>query len=151
MAHRKCLTTVPWNYQANKNHAPKITQTKISRNTKSRNFQNNAEWNVFKITPWQNPAKRPDHARHNILSIWAAGVAWWSGALTPSREGARSIPNPGNPFPTLGIGASPLFWDLAGRFCSILNMAWLVPKNRIPCKNWWRDSQNPIHKRKKIK
>jgi hypothetical protein len=78
----------------------------------------------------------------------AAGVAWWSSALTPSREGARSIPNPGNPFPTLGIGASPLFWDLAGRFCSILNMAQLVPKNRTPCKSWWRDSQNPIHKKR---
>jgi hypothetical protein len=34
----------------------------------------------------------------------AAGVAWWSSALTPSWEGARSIPNPGTPFPTLGIG-----------------------------------------------
>jgi hypothetical protein len=34
-------------------------------------------------------------------------VAWWSSALTPSREGACSIPNPVNPFPTLGIGASP--------------------------------------------
>ncbi len=44
----------------------------------------------------------------------AAGVAWWSSALTPSREGARSIPNPSNPFPTLGIGASLLFRDLAG-------------------------------------
>jgi hypothetical protein len=34
----------------------------------------------------------------------AAGVAWWSSALTPSREGASSIPNPGTPFPTLGTG-----------------------------------------------
>jgi hypothetical protein len=47
-------------------------------------------------------------------------VAWWSSALTPSREDARSIPNPGNPIPTLGIGASPLFRNLAGSFCSIL-------------------------------
>jgi hypothetical protein len=31
-------------------------------------------------------------------------VAWWSSALTPSRECARSIPNPGTTFPTLGIG-----------------------------------------------
>jgi hypothetical protein len=38
----------------------------------------------------------------------AAGVAWWSSALTPSREGARSIPNPGTPFPTLGIGCFTL-------------------------------------------
>jgi hypothetical protein len=49
----------------------------------------------------------------------AAGVAWWSSAPTPTREGVHSIPNPGNPFPTLRIGASPLFWDVAGRFCSI--------------------------------
>jgi hypothetical protein len=49
----------------------------------------------------------------------AAGVAWWSSAPTPTREGMRSIPNPGNPCPTLRIGASPLFWDVAGRFCSI--------------------------------
>jgi hypothetical protein len=34
----------------------------------------------------------------------AASMAWWSSALTPSREGARLIPNPGTPFPTLGIG-----------------------------------------------
>jgi hypothetical protein len=34
----------------------------------------------------------------------AAGVALWSSALTPSREGTHSIPNPGTPFPTLGIG-----------------------------------------------
>jgi hypothetical protein len=53
----------------------------------------------------------------------AAGVAWWSSLLTPAREGARSIPNPGTPFPTLGIGASPLFQDLASRFFLILNMA----------------------------
>jgi hypothetical protein len=77
-----------------------------------------------------------------------AGVAWWPSALTSSWEGARSIPNPGNPFPTLGIGASPLFQDLAGRLCSIINMARLVPKNWTPCKNWWRDSQNPNHKNK---
>ncbi len=75
-------------------------------------------------------------------------MAWWSSALTPSQEGARSIPYPGNPYPTLGIGTSPLFWDLAARFSSILNMARLVPKNRTPCKNWWRDSKNPIHKEK---
>jgi hypothetical protein len=30
-------------------------------------------------------------------------VAWWSSALTSSRECARSILNPGTPFPTLGI------------------------------------------------
>jgi hypothetical protein len=77
----------------------------------------------------------------------AASVAWWSSALTPSQEGTRSIPNPGNPFLTLGIDASPLFWDLAGRFCLILNMARLVAKNWKPCKNWWRDNQNPIHKK----
>jgi hypothetical protein len=53
----------------------------------------------------------------------ADGVACWSSALTPPREDARSIPNPGNPFPTQGIGASPLFGDLARRFCLILNMA----------------------------
>jgi hypothetical protein len=35
-------------------------------------------------------------------------VAWWSSALTPSREGAHSIPNPGTPFPTLGIGCFTL-------------------------------------------
>jgi hypothetical protein len=29
----------------------------------------------------------------------SAGVAWWSSALAPSREDARLIPNPGNPFP----------------------------------------------------
>ncbi len=51
------------------------------------------------------------------------------------------------PLPTPGNGASPLFRDLASRFCSILNMARLVPKNRTPCKNWWRDSQKPIHKK----
>jgi hypothetical protein len=28
-------------------------------------------------------------------------------------------------------------------------MARLVPKSRTPCKKWWRDSQNPIHKKKK--
>ncbi len=49
-------------------------------------------------------------------------------------------------FSTLGIGALPLFQDLADRFCWILNMARLVPKNRTPCKNWWQDSQNTIHK-----
>jgi hypothetical protein len=27
-------------------------------------------------------------------------------------------------------------------------MAQLVPKNRTPCKKWWRDSQNPIRKKK---
>jgi hypothetical protein len=83
-----------------------------------------------------------------FLKPRAAGVARWSSALTPSREDASSIPNPGNPCPTLGIGASPLFQDLAGRFCSILNMARLVPKNRTPCRNWRWDSQNnPIHKK----
>jgi hypothetical protein len=30
-------------------------------------------------------------------------------------------------------------------------MSRLVPKNRTPCKNWWRDSQDPIHKKKKKK
>ncbi len=46
-----------------------------------------------------------------------------------------SIPNPNNPFLTPGIGASPLFRDLADKFCLNLNMAWLVPKNLTPCKN----------------
>ncbi len=46
----------------------------------------------------------------------AAGVAWWSSALTPSREGACSIPNPGTPFPTLGIGC----------FTPILGSGWQV-------------------------
>ncbi len=58
-------------------------------------------------------------------------------------------PAPGTPFPTLGIGASPRFRDLAGRFCSILNMARLVPKIQTPCQNWWWGSQNPIDKKKK--
>jgi hypothetical protein len=41
-----------------------------------------------------------------IISVTkAAGVAWWSSALTPSaQEGACSMPNPRTPFPTLGIG-----------------------------------------------
>jgi hypothetical protein len=30
-------------------------------------------------------------------------------------------------------------------------MAQVVPKNRTPCKKWWRDSQNPIHKKEKRK
>jgi hypothetical protein len=82
----------------------------------------------------------------------AAGVAWWSSALTPTWEGARSIPNTGTPFPTLGIGC---FTPLPGSGWQVLfdskNMARLVPKNRRPCKNKWRDSQNPIHKKKKKK
>ncbi len=61
-------------------------------------------------------------------------MAWWSSELTPSREGARSIPNPDNPFPTLGIGASPLFRDLAGRFCSILNSSQLL--------NWFQKTRH---------
>jgi hypothetical protein len=46
-------------------------------------------------------------------------VAWWSSALTPSWEGARLIPNPGNPFPTLRIGVSPL-WPLPGSSWQVL-------------------------------
>ncbi len=65
----------------------------------------------------------------NEAVYWqAAGVAWWYSGLAPSREDAHSIPNPDSPFSTLGIGASPLFRDLVGRFCWILNMARLVPK-----------------------
>jgi hypothetical protein len=46
-------------------------------------------------------------------------VAWWSIALiTPSREGARSIPNPGTPFPTLGIGC---FTPLPGSGWQVLS------------------------------
>jgi hypothetical protein len=58
----------------------------------------------------------------------AAGVAWWSSAQTPAREGSRSIPNHGNPFSTLGIGASPIIRDLAGRLCLIRKMTQLAPK-----------------------
>ncbi len=49
----------------------------------------------------------------------AAGVAWWSSALTPAREGERSNPKPCIPLPTPGIGASPHFRVLADRFSSI--------------------------------
>jgi hypothetical protein len=52
----------------------------------------------------------------------AAGVVWWSSALTPALEGMRSIPDPGTPVPTLGIGASPLFRDLAGRSLMIAQL-----------------------------
>jgi hypothetical protein len=79
-------------------------------------------------------------------------VAWWSSALTPSREGARLIQNTGNPFPTLGIAALPLFRDLAGRFCLIRKNGLIgSEKSDTLQKNGWRDSQNPIHKKRKKK
>ncbi len=33
-----------------------------------------------------------------MIGVWAAGVVWFSSALTPSREDTCLIPNPGNPF-----------------------------------------------------
>jgi hypothetical protein len=78
-------------------------------------------------------------------------VAWWSSALTPSREGARSIPNPGNPFPTLGIGC---FTPLPGSGWQVLfdsQHGSIGSEKSDTLQKWWRDSQNPIHKKKKRK
>jgi hypothetical protein len=82
--------------------------------------------------------------------VEAAGVAWWSSAPTPSWEDARSIPNPGTPFPTLGNGCFTLLPGSGWQVLFDSQHGSIGPKNQTPCKNWWWDSQNPIHKKKKI-
>jgi hypothetical protein len=74
----------------------------------------------------------------------AAGVAWLSSARTPTREGARSMPNLSTLFLTLEIGASLLFWDLAGRLCLNLRLARMVLKNSDFLKNLV--ARQPDHK-----
>ncbi len=79
-----------------------------SEGRKKKEFQTHVLRRLRSFSSYSRPSRPScaarDRATSSQLSEPAMKVAWWSSALTPSQEGARSIPNPGTPFPTLGIG-----------------------------------------------
>ncbi len=75
-------------------------------------------------------------------------MAWWSSALTPAREGTRLIPNPGTPFPTLGIDVSTLFRDVAGWICLILKNGSIGSKKLDSLQKYVKNSQKQLKKKK---